>query len=164
MAKASKPVEMTSKHLTKQEIAERKKEEEKLKGNDDKVYKPPSHLSKEEKKLYKFLVKELRESSILCNLDITILETTVDAIVNMQKCKQKINELGIVVKKGNGDIVKNPACTAYKDYNSIFNKCLQELGLSPSARARLSQLNVQTEKNKNDEILKIRKRREERGD
>ena len=40
MAKASKPVSLSSKHLTKEEIEARQEAEDKLKGNDDKVYKP----------------------------------------------------------------------------------------------------------------------------
>lgn len=155
MAKASKPVEMTSKHLTKEEIEERKEQEEKLKGNDDLVYKVPRHLSKVEKKIYKFLVSELKESKILCNLDIEILEQTVNAIAKMHECKSFIDEHGIVIAKENGDMVKNPACTAYKEYNAIFNKGMQELGLSPSARSRLAQLNINSRVKKEDPLLEI---------
>ncbi len=155
MAKASKPVEMTSKHLTKEEIEERKQQEDRLKGNDDLVYKVPRHLSKVEKKIYKFLVTELKESKILCNLDIEILEQTVNAIAKMHECKLFIDEHGIIITKENGDMVKNPACTAYKDYNAIFNKGMQELGLSPSARSRLAQLNINSQAQKEDPLLKI---------
>ena len=155
MAKASKPIEMLSSHLTKSEIQERKDAEEKLKGNDDLVYKVPRHLSKTEKKIYKFLVTELQASKILCNLDIEILEQTVNAIAKMQECKIFIDEHGIVITKENGDMVKSPALTAYKDYNAIFNKGMQELGLSPSARSRLAQLNINSQAEKEDPLLKI---------
>lgn len=155
MAKASKPMEMLNSHLTKQEIEERKAAEEKLKGNDDLVYKVPRYLSKEEKKIYKFLVKELQASKILCNLDINILEQTVCAIVKMQECKKFIDEHGIVIIKENGEMVKNPACTAFKDYSAIFNKGMQELGLSPSARSRLAQLNINSQAEKSDPLLQI---------
>lgn len=154
MAKASKPVELITKHLTKQEMEERKQAEEKLKGNDDLVYKIPKYLSSEEKKVYKFLVNELHASEILCNLDINIIEQTVSAIIKMKECKKFIDEHGIVIIKENGDMIKNPACTAYKDYNAIFNKGMQELGLSPSARSRLAQLNINAKQEAEDPLLK----------
>src|SRR5262249_44110079 len=134
---------------------QRKEAEKKLKGNDDLVYRPPKHLSKEEKKLYKSIVQELEASGILNNLDITILETTVDAIVRMQECKQLIDQYGLVIPKDDGTIIRNPASVIYKDYNSIFNKCCMEIGLSPSARSRLAILNVKNEKDKQDPLLQV---------
>ncbi|MED4354080.1 phage terminase small subunit P27 family [Schinkia azotoformans] len=155
VARASKPVDLQTAHLTKQEYTERKQAEEQLKGNDDLVYKPPSHLSKEEKKVYRFIVKELQSSGILNNLDITILETTVDAIVRMQECKKIIDEHGLVTVKDEGVIIRNPASIIYKDYNAIFNKCCMELGLSPSARSKLAVLNVKNDQDKKDPLLMV---------
>lgn len=155
MARASKPVDLQSAHLTKEEYNKRKQAEQKLKGNDGLVYKPPKHLSNDEKKLYRFLVKELKESGILNNLDITILETTVDAIVKMQECKQLLDEHGLVITKTDGSLIRNPASTIYKDYNAIFNKCCMELGLSPSARSKLAVLNIKNEQNKQDPLLQV---------
>ncbi|WP_342045977.1 phage terminase small subunit P27 family [Bacillus sp. OTU530] len=155
MARASKPVDLQTAHLTKEEYKQRKQAEEKLKGNDGLVYKPPSHLSKEEKKVYKFIVEELRSSQILNNLDITILETTVDAVVRMQECKNIINEHGLVTIKEDGTLVRNPASIIYKDYNAIFNKCCMEIGLSPSARSKLAVLNVKNEQDKQDPLLQL---------
>ncbi|MEC1757388.1 phage terminase small subunit P27 family [Schinkia azotoformans] len=155
MARASKPVDLQTAHLTKEEYTKRKQAEQNLKGSDDLVYKPPHYLSKEEKKLYKFIVKELQSSGILNNLDITILETTVDAIVRMQECKKIIDEHGLVIVKEDGVIIRNPASVIYKDYNAIFNKCCMELGLSPSARSKLAVLNVKNEQDKQDPLLQV---------
>ncbi|AGY77978.1 phage terminase small subunit P27 family [Clostridium autoethanogenum] len=153
MALSAKPVDLQRSHLTKQEITERKEEEQKLKGNNNKVYKAPSYLSKEEKKLYKFIVKELEASNILNNLDITILETTVDAIVKMKECKKILDEHGLVTPKEDGTLSRNPASLIYKDYVNIFNKCCNELGLSPSSRAKLSVINVNAKSTKEDPVL-----------
>lgn len=155
MARASKPVDLQSSHLTKEEIQQRKQAEQKLKGNDDLVYKPPKNLSRDEKKLYKFLVQELQASGILNNLDITILETTVDAIVRMQECKKLLDEHGLVTSKKDGTLIRNPASTIYKDYNAIFNKCCMEIGLSPSSRAKLSVINVKKEQDNQDPLLQV---------
>lgn len=154
MARASKPVDLQASHLTKEEYTNRKEQEEKLKGNDNLVYKAPKNLSKEGKKLYKFIVNELRESAILNNLDITILETCVDAILKMQECNKLIEEHGLLITKTDGSLVRNPASTIYKDYNAIFNKCCMELGLSPAARSKLASINVQAKANSEDPLLK----------
>lgn len=153
MARASKPVDLQASHLTKEEYNQRKQAEQKLKGNDDLVYKPPKHLSKEGKKLYKFLVNELGASGILNNLDITILETTVESIIRMQECKEIIDTYGVVTTKEDGTLIRNPATIIYKDYNAVFNKCCMEIGLSPSARSKLAVLNVKNEQDKNDPLL-----------
>lgn len=155
MAKASKPVDLQTSHLTKEEYETRKEQEQKLKGNDSLVYKAPKNLSKDGKKLYKFIVGELKESGILNNLDITMLETCVDAILKMNECKELIDQYGLVTTKENGDLTRNPASVIYKDYNAIFNKCCMEIGLSPSARSKLASLNVQAQQQKEDPLLKI---------
>lgn len=155
MARSSKPVDLQSAHLTKEEYNKRKQAESKLKGSSSRVYKPPTYLSKEEKRLYRFIVKELQSSDILNDLDITMLETTVDAIVRMQECKKLLNEHGVVQTKEDGTFVRNPASTIYKDYVAIFNKCCMELGLSPSSRAKLAAINVQTQADNNDPLLQI---------
>lgn len=161
MARASKPVDLQTSHLTKEEYESRKEQEKKLKGNDNLVYKPPKNLSKDGKKLYKFLVNELKESGILNNLDITILETCVDAILKMQECNELLEEHGLIITKADGSLVRNPASTIYKDYNAIFNKCCMELGMSPSARSKLASINVQAKENKEDPIIKALKEEEE---
>lgn len=157
MARASKPVDLIkeSSRLTKEEYEQRKEQEEKIKGNDNLVYKIPRNLSKDGKKLYKFIVGELKASGILNNLDITMLETCVDAIIKMQECKELIEQYGLVTTKENGDLVRNPASVIYKDYNTIFNKCCMELGLSPSARSKLASINVQAKTDNEDQLLKI---------
>lgn len=159
MARHSKPVNLSTGKIGKDEIEKRKEQEEKLKGNNDLVYEPPKHLSKKGKELYIFLVEELRESNILNNLDITMLETTVDAIIKMQDANKLIKKYGLVVEKDDGSLQRNPASTIYKDYNAIFNKCCMEIGLSPSARARLSVINVNAQADKEDELLNILKGR-----
>ncbi len=161
MARASKPVDLQASHLTKEEYNNRKEQEEKLKGNANLVYKAPKNLSKEGKKLYKFIVNELRESGILNNLDITILETCVDAILKMQECNKLIEDHGLLIAKTDGSLVRNPASTIYKDYNAIFNKCCMELGLSPSARSKLASINVQTKIDKEDPVKKAKMSEEE---
>lgn len=154
MAKASKPVALMKKNLTKEEKARREEQETKLKGNDNLVYNvPPCLYSQEEQDTYAFLVEELKASKILNNLDIELLITCTDSIINMRKARDLIKRQGLVVVKENGTPVRNPATTIYKDYNAIYNKCCMELGLSPSARSKLSFINANAEREKADPLL-----------
>lgn len=155
MSKSAKPIAINSSHLTKEEIADRKEQEEKLQGNDDLVYIPPKELrTKTEKELYIYLVDQLKVSGILNNLDIQILTQTVDSIINMRAAKKAIKKYGQVIQKIDGSLQKNPAINIYKDYSSIFYQCCLQLGLSPSARAKLSVINIKNKENKEDPLLK----------
>jgi P27 family predicted phage terminase small subunit len=155
MSKSAKPIAINSSHLTKEEIEDRKEQEEKLQGNDDLVYTPPRDLkTKTEKELYVYLVEQLKASAILNNLDIQILVQTVDSIMNMRAAKKAIKKYGMVIEKDDGGLQKNPAITIYKDYSTIFYQCCLQLGLSPSARAKLSVINVKTKENEKDPLLK----------
>lgn len=155
MARSAKPVDLQTSHLTRKEITERKEAEEKLKGNDDLVYTPPTSLkTKKEKELYKFLVEQLKASGILNNLDIQILAQTVDSIIKMQDANKLIKKYGMVIEKEDGTLQKNPAVTIYKEYQQIFYQCCMSLGLSPSSRAKLSIINLADKNNKEDPTLK----------
>ena len=150
-----KPAELMTSHLSKSEIETRKKAENKLKCNDNKVYITPKDITPEEQLLYKSLASELKASNILSNLDIPLLKTTVNAINLMNKCRQDIAVNGLLLKKEDGSTYRNPSTTIFKDYNVIFNKCQEQLGLSPQARAKLAQLNIKAQEEAEDPVLKL---------
>lgn len=154
----AKPLELTSKHYTKEEIEQRKEAEEKIKGSSDLVYEVPKQLkTKKEKDMYLFLVGELKASNILNNLDINILIQTVNSIFQMEEANKKIKEFGQVIQKNDGSLQKNPAINIYKDYYSIFYQCCSQLGLSPMARSKLATLSLAKAEEDSDELLKILK-------
>lgn len=156
MSKGSMPVDLVASHLTKEQIAERKQAEEKLKGDDTLVYVPPKELStKAEKELYTFLVNEMKASNILTNLDVQILVQTVDAIMNMREAKKAIRKFGQVTQKQDGTLCKNPACTIYKEYSQIYYQCSMQLGLSPSARSKLALDSTKKKENDLDPLLNV---------
>ncbi len=155
MARTALPVALQKAHLTKEEIQKREEQEQKLKGNSELVYSLPTSLkSKPEKDLYLFLVTELKASSILNNLDITILEQTVDAIIKMRDANKLIKKHGLVLYKEDGTGQKNPAVQVYKDYQAIFYQCSMSLGLSPSARAKLGAININKKEDDEDLVKK----------
>ncbi|NKF05294.1 phage terminase small subunit P27 family [Clostridium gasigenes] len=155
MARAAKPVDLQSSKMGKAEKKKRKEAEEKLKGNKNLVYKAPTDLDKEEKKIYLFITKELKNADVLCNLDIEMIKITVDAIMRMNECKAIIKTHGAIMYGDNDNMYRNPATLIYKDYNAIYNKCCMELGLSVSSRAKLSTINIDAAATKEDPLLKI---------
>lgn len=144
MARPCKSVEVISKHLTRDEIQKRKEQEEKLKGSADDI-KSPSFLSKEQRKIFKYIVKQLEIAGILGNLDVYILATCSIAIDRLQVIETKINE----------DInnLYNKDLMSTKDkYMKDFFRCCNELSLSPQSRAKLGNLNIQAQKENEDAV------------
>ncbi len=155
MAKASKPVALMQKNLTKEERELREEAEAKVKGKSDLVFEAPTDLVKEEKEVYLFLVNELKELNIINNLDIELLKMTSNAVVELRKARVNVRKYGQLIQKPDGSLQKNPAITILRDYESIFNRCCRELCLSPQSRMALSKMMADIQANSEDELLKI---------
>jgi P27 family predicted phage terminase small subunit len=144
----AKPVSINSKHLTPEEISKRKASEERLKGNDNKVYEVSEELNSDEKEAYTFLVTELNASKILSNLDIILLEQTVECMVQMKKIKKEMSKEKDLFKR-------KDFLSMYKDYFNLYLKCSAELGLSPASRAKIAVSNSKDNLKKSDPLLKV---------
>ncbi len=158
MAK-SKPVTLATGHRTKEEIQQRKENEEQLKCSTDKVHIAPKWLCKDAKKEYKKLIAELKDSEIITNIDIPVVAIIADAYVKMAQSNNILIEEGMFIKKvsdrGSENIVEHPAMKVYRQYNTIYKQYLVEIGLSPSSRAKLSLINTNAEEDRNDQLLAI---------
>ncbi len=133
MARPCKPASvLTDKSQTKAEIEQRDKIEKKIRG--DKVrLSPPSNLTDEQKKIFKRIVSVLKDSEILGNLDVYLLETTAIAIDRLHKIEQKINY--------DINLLSDSALMSAKDkYTKDFFRCCNELGLSPQSRAKFANM------------------------
>lgn len=136
-----------SKNLTKEEKQIRLETEEKLKGNADKV-KPPTWLNKEQKKIFRYIVKELEESEILGNLDIYILTQCAVSIDRLQEIEKLINDDIMAIHE-------KSLMSAKDKYSKIFFRCCNELSLSPQSRAKLGTINLQAKERENDPLINI---------
>lgn len=144
MSRPCKATSTMSKHLTKEELQARQEQEEKLKGLADRI-KPPAYLSASQKKIFKYIVQELKVSEILSNLDIYILTTCCIAIDRLQAIETLINN----------DIsnLYNKDLMASKDkYTKDLFRCTNELSLSPQSRAKLGNLNLQAKQDEVDPV------------
>lgn len=132
MGMSPKPIGLATGKIGKEEIEKRKKMEEKLKGNNDKL-KAPKNLSKGAKKYFKEIVSNLEESNLLGNGDVYIITTLskvldrLDSISNMLLSSSNIDDIKSLMRLED---------TLSKSLRSYCN----ELGLSPSSRARLSSM------------------------
>ena len=144
MARPCKSVDTMSKNLTKEEYEARKQAEEALKGGTDKI-KPPTHLSTEAKKIFRYIVNELKSSGILTNLDIYILSSCANALARIKEAEQILND----------DLLNKQALKVKDSYMKEFFRCCNELSLSPQSRAKLANINVKAQENKEDPLLQV---------
>lgn len=129
-------------HDTKEEVAIRQEAEKKLRGKADKL-KPPDYLTTEQKKVFRYIVKNLEEADILGNLDIYILSVSAVTIGNLIEIDRMIN--------GEENAALKVKMMSTRDkYTKDFFRCCNELSLSPQSRAKLSIADVKAaQKNKN---------------
>lgn len=137
MARPAMSANVTAKHLTNSEKAIKIETETRLKGNADKL-RPPSYFTASQKKIFKFLVKNLESSGILGNLDIYVLTECSISLDRMQSIEIQINE--------QPELIKDSALMGTKDrYTKSFFRCCNELCLSPQARAKIANINLQAD-------------------
>lgn len=148
MARPSKPLALLSKNLTKEEIEVRKESEDKLKGNSDKIIPPRGLLNPNQRKIFNYIVGEMRASNVLCNLDIYLLSKCSISIERMLEIEKQINE--------NPKLMKDKDLRLANDYytKTFFRTC-NELGISPQSRAKLGNINVQVKQEQEDKLLEV---------
>ena len=140
MGRPAKAVNTMSKHLSKAEMEERKEKEGCFKGKSDKI-RPPTYLSNGQKKIFRYIVKELEASEILGNLDIYILSTCSIAIDRLKEIETMINS--------DSELLLSKELMSAKDkYTKDLYRCCSELSLSPQSRAKLANINISA-KNEN---------------
>lgn len=136
-----------SKNLTKEEINLRLKTEERLKGGADNIS-PPTYLNARQKKIFNYIIDQLKASGILGNLDIYILSQTAIAIDRLQQIEKMINkDIHRIYDK---DLIK-----AKSEYTKDFFRCCNELSLSPQSRAKLGNINLQAKEKEEDVLLQV---------
>lgn len=139
------------KHLTKSEIEERKSKE--IKAPNDKV-KAPSYLSKNEKKEFNKIAKELIKIGIMSNLDIDSLSFFIKTRSEYLRITKEVEIRGptkkveVEAKDSEGNVIDIKEVDVIDDdYERLFKmqlkalascrKAAADLGLSIASRCRL---------------------------
>ena len=148
MPRPSKSAELlASCSQTKEEIRIRKERENRLKGGENELN-PPTYLSKEQKKIFRNIVSELKASGILGNLDVYILAQCSIAIDRLQTIEAEIN--------ADPSLLRDTKLISSKEkYAKDFYRCCNELSLSPQARAKMANINLQQKQEQEDPLLKV---------
>lgn len=145
MARPAMSANVTAKHLTNEEKNSRLEKETKLKGSADKL-KPSAHLTVSQRKIFKFIVSNLEQSGILSNLDNYVLSECSICIDRMQYIEKQVND--------NPELLTDTSIMSTKDrYTKAFFRYCNELCLSPQARAKIANINLQKEENPLMELL-----------
>lgn len=134
--------------MTNEEIQIRKESEEKLKGGSS-ALKPPSYFTDSQKVIFKFIVDNLKKAEILGNLDLYILNFSCVTIDQMIDIDAHLNQLHPV----NDAKEYKALVTARSILAKDFFRCINELSLSPQARAKLSIANVKAVKESKNPLL-----------
>ena len=148
MARSTKPAIVLSEcSQTKEEIQNRIDNEEKLKGNSDKIN-PPDYLDNNQVELFNYIKNELEASKLLSNLDVFILAKCAIAINRLQYIEKKVNDNPKLL------LIQNALMSNKKNYDADFFRCCNELSLSPAARAKLGNINLLAEIENDDPVTK----------
>ena len=158
MARPRKPASVKAgKSETQEALEERAEIEEELAGNDDLVWVVPDDLDEYGKEFYQFLINEFSESNFLSNLDVPILSQTADCLSKMKQADEILALEGIryfTYDKFGSEIPKeHPMVKTKLAYLSQYRALCTQLGLSPSARASLSQMKVEAKEEADDPLL-----------
>lgn len=151
MARPCKAINTQSRHNTKDETKIREEAEKKLRGSADKI-KPSKNLSDSQKKIFKYIVNELKDSNILSNLDIYILEMASKTIDRLQYIENKLDE-------DIDNLYDKELMKRRKEYTQEFFRICNELSLSPQSRSKIGNLILNAQKDKQDPILSILERK-----
>lgn len=91
---------------------------------------------------FEALCAELAEAGYLDQADRGILELAAIEEANVVACNLAVFDAGIVVEGPSGGLARNPALTSRDASIKSLRQIYAELGIGPSARARLRNLGI----------------------
>jgi P27 family predicted phage terminase small subunit len=144
----AKPVNLKSGNLTNEKKRIRKEAESSLKGETAISSKPPESLCEIGKEVYREVIQTFPED-FLNRTDSYVVTVVSDAIAQMQKLREQINELGPLAASESKLVI------TYQKYSDILKKFSPELGLSPQSRSQLAHLVTKEKEAQKDPLLKI---------
>ena len=154
MARPKKLLDNQTKHLTKEEIEQKKAEENLIKLDAKNIVVPSWLKGKIAKAEFKRLAKLLLEIEVVNELDITSLAVYCE---NYERLIQVTKELETEELIINGRI--NPKMKLKLQLQDELRKLGNELGINLSARLKFASVKVQEEKDELLDILNIQKSR-----
>jgi len=134
---------------TKEHLDARAIVEEEMRGEDSLLRQAPSWLDEYGVIYYHFMLDQMEQFDFLGNLDIPVVAQTADCLSKMQQLDEYLKEpdtdliIHIYDKQGNDVPKENPAIGTKLKYLVQFRALATQLGLSPSSRAQLAEMQIQ---------------------
>lgn len=151
-------------NYSKEEIEKMQKAEDKLGGNSEKVSDVPDYLSELGQEYYKFITEEMEVSGVLKNLDIPVVVQISETLAMIRQCDEDIIRDGLFYmepdRNGRDIKKKNPAVDVRDKSVSQFKQLATQLGMTPASRSNLASLNLEKQKEEEDPLLEVLKRRQ----
>lgn len=146
MSKYNKPLELTNKHLTKEEILNKELAEKLVKAKSDNLKAPSWLKDKVAKKEFKRILEELKELDFISNLDVNNLACYCEAYSNYIKTTTELNNSTLTISKvmqnGAINIVENPLINIQKKYAEEMRKFAALCGLTIDSRLKIGMAKV----------------------
>lgn len=135
---------------TKAETAFRVEKEKALSGNVDNLS-PPEWLNENQSYIFMSIVRGLKNTGILGELDVYLLTDCAICIDRLQKIESEFNtNPELLASKEGSALIK-----AKDSYTRDFFRCCNELSLSPQSRAKIANIKLQKEQENKDPLLAI---------
>jgi P27 family predicted phage terminase small subunit len=103
----------------------------------------PAHLSEEATEVWNLLVADLRESGVLDKTDALAIEAVAVLVERARQARRALAEEGLFQTTARGGSMLNPAVKLERDSWSLLKQYAEQLGLTPSARARLGLMGLE---------------------
>jgi P27 family predicted phage terminase small subunit len=98
----------------------------------------PRDFSDDAKKAWRSACTELEAMGMLHSADRELLIVFCEAVAQHRQACRAVRTAGVLIKGRSAGVIKNPACQIVRDSAGTITRVAAELGLSPSARSRLS--------------------------
>jgi P27 family predicted phage terminase small subunit len=151
--KKTKPTSLQKGQMSKEKLQKRQETEIRLKGNKSISKTAPPELCEIGQNLYLEIINTLPKG-FLNNLDLDTVASCADSAAGMRKCREILNKEGVLVESPQGT-KQNPAILALSKYSELFRKYADDIGLSPTSRAKLANLKSKQVEEEQDPLLKV---------
>jgi P27 family predicted phage terminase small subunit len=98
----------------------------------------PANLDADARAEYDRITSELRSLGVLARTDRAVLGLYLDAWLARRDAERSIQSLGLILNTTLGGVKTNPAAAVASTSRALMLRILAELGLTPTARARLT--------------------------
>lgn len=100
------------------------------------LFDPPPELSPRQQAIWRHAIAHA-PPGMLTKLDQSVFLSWVVAVDTLELARQKVTELGLLVKTRDGNTMQNPYLSIQNKQAAIVMKAAAELGFSPTARTRV---------------------------